>query len=167
MQCEVKDTIRRVEKSNMTKNEILSNINSATITHLAWVDKAGRLVHTDNQITQDEIPLASTSCSFGKWFFGAGKVLTCIMSETLMKEVEQTHRELHDSYHKIFKIYFTETIETALYNFSRRNINQKDQDRAEVELRNLENISEKLIKLLERIKTNFEQIDNEDLKGIN
>lgn len=154
------------EKKNMTKNEILSNIDAATIIHLAWVDKAGSLVHTDNPITHNEIPLESTSCSFGKWFFGAGQVLTCIMSETLIKEVEETHQELHDSYLQIFKIYFTETTDKALQHFSHTNIDQKDQDRAEVELRNLENISEKLIELLERIKTNFELIDNEDLKGI-
>jgi len=84
----------------------------------------------------------------------------------LLKDVEQTHQELHDSYYKIFKLYFAETTRTNLNHFSHNTIEQEDQDKAEIELRNLENISERLIELLERIKTNFEQIDNEDLKGI-
>ena len=150
----------------MTKNEILTNLDSAEVAHLAWVDKATALVHTSNQITKNEIPLESTSCSFGKWFFGVGQVLFCIMSEELVKNVEQTHQELHNSYHKIFKIYFKDTMEISLLSRPNINIEPKEQEKAELELRNLENISERLILLLKRIKENFTQIENEDLKGI-
>jgi len=150
----------------MTKNEILKNLNLARTAHLAWVRKAQLLVHSTDAISKNQLPLKANDCSFGNWFFNAGQVLFCIMSEKLVKGVENTHEELHNSYLKIFKIYFDQE-ENRLFILERpKEIDPLLQKKAEKELRNLENISEELIALLDRIESNFTQLDDDDLTHI-
>jgi len=150
----------------MKKNEILENLDSARIAHIAWVNKAQLLVHGEESISKNQLPLDSRDCSFGRWFFNTGQVLFCIMNEQLVKSIESKHAELHNSYLQIFKIYFNQEEETFFILEQPKTIIEASQKQAEEELRNLENISEELIALLYRIESNFSHIDDEDLTGI-
>jgi len=156
------NTIKKI-----TKSEILKNLNLARKAHIAWVEKAQLLVHSVHPISKNQLPLEVSNCSFGSWFSNSGQVLFYIMSEKLLKSVENKHEELHNSYLKIFKIYFKQE-ETALFILERpETIDSLLQTKVEKELRNLENISEEFITLLNRIESNFMQLDDKDLAHIN
>jgi hypothetical protein len=87
------------------------------------------------------------------------------MSEKLVKSVEDKHEELHNAYLKIFKIYFEEDKSRFLLE-QPTTVTPSSQQKAEEELRNLENISEELIELLNRIKSNFSHLEDDDLADI-
>jgi hypothetical protein len=89
------------------------------------------------------------------------------MSEKLLKSVENKHEELHNSYLKIFKIYFNQEENTIFILERPKTIDSLLQTKVEKELRNLENISEEFITLLNRIESNFMQLDDKDLAHIN
>jgi hypothetical protein len=150
----------------MIKNKILDHLNTARISHIAWVDKAQSLVYGSTSISKNQLPLEATNCNFGRWFFKTGQILFCIMSEKLVKSVEEKHEELHNSYLKIFQIYFEQKQESSLLLRQPKNITPSSQQEAEEELRNLENISEELIDLLNRIESNFIHLEDDDLTNL-
>jgi len=150
----------------MKKSEILENLNSARMAHMAWVEKAKSLVHGTKAISNNQLPLSAIDCNFGRWFYNAGQVLFCIMSEKLVKSVEDKHEELHNAYLKIFKIYFEEEDKSRFLLEQPTTVTPSSQQKAEEELRNLENISEELIELLNRIKSNFSHLEDDDLADI-
>jgi len=155
------NTIKKI-----TKNEILKNLNLARKAHITWVEKAQLLVHGVHPMSKNQLPLQAKNCSFGNWFSNTGQVLFYIMSEKLLKSIENKHEELHNSYLKIFKIYFNQKENTLFILERPKTIDALSQIKAEKELRNLENISEEFIALLDRIESNFTQLEDKDLAHI-
>ena len=91
--------------AKLTKKDILKSIREARSSHVQWVDYAKALVN-GLDITKEQIPLEVTTCEFGKWLYSDGHILLSIFKEEVIEKLESKHKALHDSYLKIFKIYF-------------------------------------------------------------
>ena len=151
----------------MEKSDVLRSIRSARREHVIWVDRAKALVN-GLTIRKEQIPLEITECSFGKWFYCDGQVLLSLFTEEAVKKLENKHKELHDAYMKIFKIYFPVT-KRSLW---KKLLNQKhkitatDEYNALVYLRNLEEISQELISYLNIIEKKLNALDEDKFKKL-
>ncbi len=91
----------------MEKNVILEQLRAAKAAHINWVQRAKMLI-SGLKVEEDAIPVNSTQCQFGKWFYSDAQKLNALPNNTFdcMSEVEKLHFELHDIYLNIYKIYY-------------------------------------------------------------
>lgn len=146
----------------MQKSEIISKIRAARFAHVQWVQKAKSLVN-GIAIKEEDIPLTSDSCTFGKWFYSDGQVLLAIFNEKSVKEIEVLHNQLHEEYMNIFKIYFDLSnlgFFAKLLNQGKK-VSEKEKLKALVYLSNLEKISDSLIQHLNIMETKINMADGE------
>jgi hypothetical protein len=149
----------------MTKSEIVSKIRAARVAHIQWVQRAKSLVN-GLPTNEEDIPLTPDSCSFGKWFYSDGQILLAIFNEKVVRELEHLHNELHDEYMSIFKIYF-DTSEMSFFEKllkTKKKLTDKDKNKAVKHLKNLEKISDELIKNLNIIETKINMADEKTLE---
>ena len=144
----------------MKKNDIVHKIRLARLAHVKWVQRAKSLVN-GVPIKEEDIPLTSDSCEFGKWFYSDGQILLTIFSERAVKEVEDLHNNLHDEYINIFKIYFDMS---NIGFFSRllssgKKISDEEKKWAKSYLNSLEDTSSALIKKLNIMETKINMAD--------
>ncbi len=92
----------------MNKTETLDQLSAAKKAHIKWVNRAKSLVE-GIPVEKDAIPVDSTECQFGTWFYGEGQKLYAMSSMDCLDIIENLHFQLHDIYMKIFKLYFGET----------------------------------------------------------
>ncbi len=146
----------------MKKIDVLQNIRAAKRAHTEWVEKAKSLVN-GLEVKKEQIPLEVTTCSFGKWFYGDGQILLAFFSEDAISKMDTKHKELHDAYMKIFKIYFPQYTGSFLLKlFSKRvKLSVHDEDMALNALTELEEISRELISYLNIIEKKLNSIDEE------
>ncbi len=144
----------------MKKEEVLKNIRAARRSHVMWVDRARSLVN-GFPVNKEQIPLEVTSCDFGQWFYCDGQILLVIFSEESIKKLENKHRELHDSYMKIFKIYFDTSNQSFIAKLLKRRKKISDRERhlALEDLQKLEKVSDELVSYLNIIEKRMNQID--------
>lgn len=146
----------------MEKVDVLKNIRAARRAHTEWVDKAKSLVN-GLEVKKEQIPLEVTTCSFGKWFYCDGQILLLFFTEEAIEALDNKHKELHDIYMKIFKIYFPEHTGSFLANLFKRKIqiSAQDENTALAYLRNLEEVSKELVSYLNTIEKKLNQVDEE------
>jgi len=91
----------------MEKNVILEQLRAAKAAHINWVQRAKMLI-SGLKVEEDAIPVNSTQCQFGKWFYSDAQKLNTLPNNTFdcMSEIEKLHFELHDIYLNIYKIYY-------------------------------------------------------------
>jgi len=91
----------------MNKEIILEQLRKAKAAHISWVQRAKMLIEGFT-INETSIPVNSTECAFGKWFYTDGQRLHDIRTNPIesMTEIEELHFKLHDVYMHIFKIYY-------------------------------------------------------------
>jgi len=91
----------------MDKNIILEQLRAAKAAHISWVQKAKFLIE-GIEIDKNSIPVNSTECKFGQWFYGEAQKLNALRNNSLecMDNIEDEHSKLHDVYLKIFKLYY-------------------------------------------------------------
>lgn len=91
----------------MDKNNILDQVRAAKAAHISWVQKAKLLIE-GFEIDRDSIPVNSTECRFGRWFYSDAQKLNSLRNNSLecMTAIEAYHADLHDVYLKIFKLYY-------------------------------------------------------------
>ena len=157
-----------VEKGNMLeKSDILRSIRSARRAHIIWVDRAKALVN-GLPIRKEQIPLEITECDFGKWFYCDGQILLSLFTERAVKKLENKHKELHDVYMKIFKIYFPVTKRSLFSKLLQRKkkITPNEEYNALVYLRSLEDISEELVSYLNIIEKKMNRVDAERFRQL-
>ena len=144
----------------MKKSDVLKNIRAARRAHVIWVDRARSLVN-GFPVSKEQIPLEITSCDFGKWFYCDGQILLAIFSEESIKKLEDKHKELHDTYMKIFKIYFDTSTQSFLAKLLKRRKKISDRERhfALEDLVKLEKISDELVSYLNIIEKKINRID--------
>lgn len=146
----------------MQKSEIISKIRAARFAHVQWVQKAKSLVN-GLEIKEEDIPLTSDACTFGKWFYSDGQVLLAIFNEKSVKEIEVLHNQLHEEYMNIFKIYFDLSnlgFFAKLFNQGKK-VSEKEKLKSLVYLSNLEKISDSLIQHLNIMETKINMADSE------
>ena len=152
--------------SNITKKEVLKSIRGARREHVKWVYKAKKLVN-GLEISKDEIPLKVTDCEFGKWFYCDGQILLYIFKEEAVEKLEAKHRELHDIYMNIFKIYF----DTSNLSFLEKLLKRKKKRILAIEeqtaikyLTQLEEVSVELVSFLNIIEKKISSIDEKSFE---
>lgn len=80
-------------------NKLRANLVEREVDHLNWANKVNELL-TDDTVTELNVQLDHRQCAFGKWLYGQGRseaeklVPECA---SLLKNIEEPHRELHDS----------------------------------------------------------------------
>ncbi|WP_294954727.1 CZB domain-containing protein [Sulfurovum sp.] len=91
----------------MEKSTILEQLRAAKAAHINWVQRAKMLI-SGFKIDEDAIPVNSTQCKFGQWFYSDAQKLNGLRNNPLdcMSEIERLHFELHDIYMNIYKIYY-------------------------------------------------------------
>ena len=152
--------------SNITKKEVLKSIRAARREHVKWVYKAKKLVN-GLDISKDEIPLKVTACEFGKWFYCDGQILLYIFKEKAVEKLEAKHRELHDIYMNIFKIYFSTTNPSLLAKFlkqKKKKVSATEEQTAIKYLAQLEEVSVELISFLNIIEKKISSIDEKSFE---
>jgi hypothetical protein len=149
----------------LKKQKVLENIRAARLAHVKWIDRA-RLLVSGGEISESEIPLESTSCDFGHWFYSDGQVLLAIFSAASVKKLESKHKELHQTYMKIFKIYFDtsdQSFFSKLFN-RRKEISEREKLMAHEELVYLEEVSDELIAYLNIFEKNLNKVNEKDFE---
>ena len=144
---------------------MLRNIRAARRAHVLWVQRAKSLVN-GLSIKRDQIPLEVTTCEFGRWFYCDGQILLSIFTEEAVIKVEEKHKELHDIYMKIFKIYFStvnQSFFARLFKYKRK-ISETERGIAFKELERLEIVSSELISYLNIIEKKLNSIDEKSFK---
>ena len=151
----------------MKKEEILGHLRAAKSAHIQWVQRA-KLLISGVDVEKDSIPVNSTECKFGKWFYSDGQILNSLANNPLecMQEIEQLHMELHDQYLKIFTIYFSKEKQgffAKLFGFSKREVTRVEQDLAEEHYAKMDEISKKLLEEINRLERRIVAVPDEKL----
>lgn len=91
----------------MEKNTVLEQLRAAKAAHINWVQRAKMLI-SGFKMDENAIPVNSTQCQFGKWFYSDAQKLNGLRNNPMdcMSEIEQLHFDLHDIYLNIYKIYY-------------------------------------------------------------
>ncbi len=135
------------------KEETLIQLRNAKKAHIKWVHRA-RALTEGLPVEKDAIPMDSTECMFGQWFYGDGQALGVMPGMDCFKEIERKHEELHDAYLKIFKIYFGEmnrSIFSKIFNLKKK-VSHNEHEIALEYFANLKSISEELLGQIEKLE---------------
>jgi len=145
----------------MDRNEVIIHLHNAKESHIDWVQKAQMLIN-GFKVKEDSIPVDSSMCRFGKWFYSDAQKLNVLRNNPLesMQKIEQLHINIHDTYLNIFKIYYS----TNKQNFfsklfgKKKKITKEDTIQAKEHFFKLEGISKNLIFEIDRLERRIEAI---------
>ncbi|QFR48206.1 hypothetical protein FJR48_00085 [Sulfurimonas lithotrophica] len=153
----------------MDKEEIIEHLRAAKTAHIKWVQKAKLLIN-GIEIEKDAIPVNSTECKFGKWFYSDGQVLNALSNNPMecMNSIEQLHFELHDIYMHIFNIYFSKPEGGFLSKLfgKKKEVTEIDAQRAQTYFANMEEVSKKLLDEINRLERRILAIPEERIKEL-
>ena len=155
----------------MTKEEVVEHLRAAKAAHIKWVQKAKMLIN-GAEIEESAIPINSTDCKFGKWFYGDGQILNGLSNNPLecMQNIETLHFNLHDQYAKIFSIYFSQEKKggffAKLFGFTKREITQEQSDAARAYYGDMEEISKELLNEISRLERRLIAIPEEKIEQL-
>ena len=153
----------------MNKNEVLSQLRAAKEAHVNWVQKA-KLLISGFKIDKDSIPVNSTECRFGKWFYSDAQKLNALQNNPLecMITIEKLHFELHDCYMKIFTIYYKidERGFFAKLFGVKKEPSEANKKLADVSFKEMEEISSQLIEEINRMERRILAISEKDMEKI-
>ena len=146
----------------MAKSDVLLQLRNAKKAHIKWVQRAHVLVE-GLTIDKDAIPMQSTDCVFGEWFYGEGQQIALMPGMDCFKEIEKRHNELHEVYLDIYKIYFDESDKSffaKVFNMKKR-ISQKEHDNALEFYARLKQVSEELLVQIEKLERRINAMSEE------
>jgi len=155
----------------MEKEHVLEHLRAAKAAHIKWVQKAKLLI---NGLDVDEgaIPVDSTECKFGKWFYSDGQVLNALSNNPLecMQSIESLHFNLHDTYLRIFSIYFSEEKKAGffakLFGMKRKEPSSSEQELAKSYYAEMEKISKELLDEINRLERRLIAVSEEKIKNL-
>lgn len=132
----------------MDKNEVLDQLRAAKAAHINWVQRAKILI-AGFKVDESAIPVNSTQCQFGKWFYSDAQKLNGIQNNPMecMNSIEQLHFDLHDVYLNIYKIYY-ETESGGFFSKifgKKKKISEEDKQQAKEYFTSMEKISKELV----------------------
>ncbi|MFT7859759.1 MAG: CZB domain-containing protein [Sulfurimonas sp.] len=155
----------------MKKEEVLEHLRAAKSAHIKWVQKAKLLIN-GVEVKEDSIPVDSTECKFGQWFYSDGQILNSLSNNPLecMQSIEKLHFDLHDQYLKIFNIYFSEEKKggffAKLFGFKRKTISSTEHELAETYYHEMAEISKKLLDEINRLERRLIAIPEEKIEQL-
>jgi len=153
----------------MDKNEVLTQLRAAKAAHINWVQKAKMLIG-GFKIDENAIPINSTECKFGKWFYSDAQKLNALQNNPMecMTNVEQLHFKLHDIYMHIFKIYYQiekQGFFSKLFG-SKKKISDTEKEIAEKYFSEMEDISRQLIEEINRMERRIIAVQESEMEKI-
>jgi hypothetical protein len=137
----------------MDKAVTLQLLGEAKKAHIKWVQRAKLLIE-GLPIDEGAIPLSSTDCVFGLWFYGEGQKLNALGNMTCLSEIEKAHFVLHDQYMKIFKIYFADNDRSFFSKIfsSKKKISDQEKDMAKEHFSKLQASSEEVLNHITKLE---------------
>jgi len=155
----------------MTKENVLGHLRAAKSAHIKWVQKAKLLINGID-IEEGAIPVNSTECKFGQWFYSDGQILNALSNNPLecMQRIEKLHFDLHDIYLNIFNIYFSATKKVGffakLFGFKRKEISDAEHILAEGYYKTMEQISGDLVDEINRLERRLIAVSDEKIEAL-
>jgi mevalonate kinase len=155
----------------MDKNEVLTQLRTAKAAHIKWLQKA-KLLITGIEVDENAIPIDSTECNFGKWFYSEGQMLNALSNNPIesMKEIETLHSKLHDKYLKIFSIFFAKDKKTGffaqLFGKKRKDPSTAEQELAKEYYSEMEKISQDLLDAINKLERRLVAVSDEKIKTL-
>ncbi len=153
----------------MKKEQVLEHIRSAKSAHIKWVQKAKLLINGVS-VTEDSIPVNSTECNFGKWFYSDGQLLNSLSNNPIecMQKIEKLHFDLHDIYLQIFNIYFNrpKTGFFAKLFGKKRVITDIEANQAKEYYKELEKVSQVLLEEINRLERRLIAVSEEKISQL-
>lgn len=153
----------------MNKDEILERLRIAKAAHVSWVQRAKLLIEGFT-INETSIPVNSTECEFGKWFYSDGQRLNDIRNNPLsaMEEIERIHFKLHDVYLKIYKIYYDTEKKSFLSKVfgKKKKVSDEDKILAKQYYDEMDLISQDLVKALNTMERRINVVNDEEIESI-
>jgi hypothetical protein len=137
----------------MNKEETLEQLSAAKKAHIKWVNRAKSLVE-GIPVEKDAIPVDSTECRFGQWFYGEGQKLNAMSNMECLGKIETLHFSLHDIYMKIFKLYFGEMNRSFFSKIfkTQTKISDRDKEIARDYFVQLEQVSKELLEEIGKLE---------------
>jgi len=153
----------------MEKNTILEQLRAAKAAHINWVQRAKMLI-SGFKVEEDAIPVNSTQCQFGKWFYSDAQRLNGLRNNPMncMDEIEKLHFELHDIYLNIYKIYYDmkpEGFFSKLFG-RKKKITEDSSKLAKEYFASMEEVSKKLVKEINLMERRIVALPEDDLKDL-
>ena len=154
----------------MNQASLLKHIADAKQAHLHWVKRARHLVE-GLPINKEFIPLEANSCHFGKWFYSEGVLLKHLdATKYLMKEIEEKHNELHETYKNIYKIFFIipkqKSLLQRILSFNYNSISSSEKEKAQIYFKYLQRSSKELIETLSQLDKEIRHLSHQELKSL-
>ena len=153
----------------MEKNTILEQLRAAKAAHINWVQRAKMLI-SGFKMEKDAIPVNSTQCKFGQWFYSDAQRLNGLRNNPMkcMAEIEKLHFELHDIYLNIYKIYYdmeTQGFFSKLFG-RKKKITEESTKFAKEYFASMEEVSKKLVNEINLMERRIVALPENDLKEL-
>lgn len=155
----------------MKKEEVVEHLRAAKAAHVKWVQKA-KLLISGVDVEEDSIPVDSTECKFGKWFYTDGQMLNALSNNPIecMKKIESLHFKIHDTYLNIFNIYFSKEKKGGFFS-KFFGLKRKELSKAELHLANkyyekLEAISVELLDEINRLERRLVAVSDQKVEAL-
>ena len=153
----------------MDKNTILEQLRAAKAAHINWVQRAKMLI-SGFKMEEDAIPVNSTQCKFGQWFYSDAQRLNALKNNPMecMSEIEKLHFELHDIYLNIYKIYYDmepQGFFSKLFG-KKKKITEDAQKLAKEYFTSMEEVSKKLVNEINLMERRIVALPESEIKDL-
>jgi len=155
----------------MTKEDVLGHLEDAKTAHTRWVNRAKILIN-GLSIEEKAIPIKATECKFGQWLYTEGQILSGLSNNPIecMQNIEKLHSDLHDTYLKIFNIYFSQEKKTgffsSLFGKKKKEVSELEKEFSMSEYEKIEKISEKLLDEINRLERRLGAVSEEKISSL-
>ena len=154
----------------MEKEEVVSHLRTAKAAHIKWVQKAKLLINGLN-IEESAIPIDSTECKFGKWFYSDGQLLNSLDNNPAeaMSSIENLHFKLHDVYLQIFNIYFNREkigFFSKIFGLKRKAVTDLEAREAKEQYEIMENISKELVDEINKLERRLIAVSEDKIRTL-
>ncbi len=154
----------------MEKREIIEHLRTAKAAHIKWVQKAKLLIN-GLDVEEGTIPVDSTECKFGKWFYSEGQILNALthISPAAIESIEVLHSQLHDEYLKIFNIFFNKSkagFICKLFGLKRRNVSDEEYKISRDYFKSLEKVSKELLEEINKLEKELIVVSEEEIQSL-
>jgi len=154
----------------MEKEEVVNHLRAAKAAHIKWVQKAKLLIN-GLHIEESAIPIDSTECKFGKWFYSDGQLLNSLANNPAeaMSSIENLHFKLHDEYLQIFNVYFNRESAgffSKIFGLKRKAVSDLEAKVAKEHYDIMENISRELLDEINRLERRLIAVSEDKIRTL-